>query len=319
MAINTDAPGPHLSIVVPMYNEAPNVEPVVQSLTEALRDYPRTVEIILVDDGSSDDTWDRIERAVCQVPLRGIRLGCNGGQTAALMAGFDQARGRVIVAMDGDLQNDPRDIPALVAMLEEGYDLVCGWRVGRRDQLIRRKIPSWCANRLIQWVTGVPIRDNGCSLKAYRRELVERLSLYSDQHRFIPALAASFGSRIGQMPVRHHARRFGESKYGLSRTAKVLVDLVTLKMVTTFRTRPLRGFGLLLVPWAALAVASGLLWAVALTQFRPEKSGALVFATMTMLWISLTLYLLVLGLIAEVVVSTELDTAQRTPTVWEVS
>jgi glycosyltransferase involved in cell wall biosynthesis len=303
-----------------MYNEAANVEPLVESLTRALREFPGTVEIILVDDGSSDDTWDRIERAARELRLRGVRLGCNVGQTAALMAGFDLARGAVVVAMDGDLQNDPEDIPALVAMLEgEGYDLVCGWRLGRRDDLIRRKVPSWCANRLIQWVTGVPIRDNGCSLKAYRRELIQRLSLYSDQHRFIPALAASFGSRIGQMPVRHHARRFGQSKYGLSRTTKVLVDLVTLKMVTTFRTRPLLGFGLLIVPAAALAAASAVLWIAALTQFGPDKSGALVFPAVTMLWIGLTLYLLMLGLIAEVVVSTELDTAQRTPTAWEIS
>jgi glycosyltransferase involved in cell wall biosynthesis len=302
-----------------MYNEAANVEPLVDSLASALRDYSRTVEIILVDDGSSDDTWDRIESATRRHPLRGIRLGCNAGQTAALMAGFDLARGTVIVAMDGDLQNDPRDIPALVRKLEEGYDLVCGWRRGRRDDLVSRKIPSWCANRLIRWVTGVPIRDNGCSLKAYRRELIERLSLYSDQHRFIPALAASFGSRIGQMPVRHHARRFGTSKYGLSRTAKVLVDLLTLKMVTTFRTRPLLGFGLLLIPSAGLTVVSALLWVIALTQFGPEKSGALVFPIVTMLWIGLTLYLLMLGLIAEVVLSTELDTAQRTPTAWELT
>ena len=161
-----------------------------------------------------------------------------------MMAGFDHSRGKVIVSLDGDLQNDPRDIPALVAKLEEGYDLVCGWRQQRQDKLLLRKVPSWVANRMIRRLTGVQITDNGCSLKAYRRDLLDRISLYAEQHRFIPALTASVGARITEMPVRHHARRFGESKYGISRTVKVLVDLLTLKMITTFRSRPLLGFGL---------------------------------------------------------------------------
>ena len=167
-----------------------------------------------------------------------------------MMAGFDHARGRVVVSLDGDLQNDPRDIPALVAKLDEGYDLVCGWRRQRQDKLLLRKVPSWVANRLIRRLTGVPITDNGCSLKAYRRELLDRISLYAEQHRFIPALSASVGARITEMPVRHHARRFGESKYGISRTVKVLVDLLTLKMITTFRSRPLVGFALAALPAA---------------------------------------------------------------------
>ena len=158
-----------------------------------------------------------------------------------MMAGFDHARGRVIVSLDGDLQNDPRDIPMLVAKLDEGYDLVCGWRQQRQDKLILRKVPSWVANRMIRRLTGVAITDNGCSLKAYRRDLLDRIPLYAEQHRFIPALSASVGARITELPVRHHARRFGESKYGISRTVKVLVDLITLKMITTFRSRPLVG------------------------------------------------------------------------------
>ncbi len=189
----------------------------------------------------------------------GIALARNVGQTAAMMAGFDHAQGRVIVSLDGDLQNDPRDIPALLAKLDEGYDLVCGWRQQRQDKFLLRKVPSWVANRIIRRLTGVQITDNGCSLKAYRRDLLDRISLYAEQHRFIPALSASVGARITEMPVRHHARRFGESKYGISRTVKVLVDLLTLKMITTFRSRPLLGFGTLALPMMARLLLFGVM------------------------------------------------------------
>ena len=162
----------------------------------------------------------------------------------------------MVVSLDGDLQNDPRDIPALLAKLDEGYDLVCGWRQQRQDKFLLRKVPSWVANRIIRRLTGVPITDNGCSLKAYRRDLLDRIALYAEQHRFIPALSASVGARITEMPVRHHARRFGESKYGISRTVKVLVDLLTLKMITTFRSRPLLGFGVCRSAAGALARCS---------------------------------------------------------------
>jgi glycosyltransferase involved in cell wall biosynthesis len=217
---------PDLSVVAPLYNESENVRPLVDWILQALEAYSGVFEVLLVDDGSRDQTWSEIRAAAAADPrVMGLRLGRNVGQTAAMMAGFDNARGRVIVSLDGDLQNDPRDIPALIAKLDEGYDLVCGWRRQRQDKLLLRKIPSWVANRLIRRLTGVPITDNGCSLKAYRRDLLNRISLYAEQHRFIPALSASVGARITEMPVRHHARRFGESKYGISRTVKVLVDL----------------------------------------------------------------------------------------------
>ena len=236
--------------------------------------------MILVDDGSRDDTWAQIVRRRRPDPrVRGLRLGRNVGQTAAMMAGFDHARGRVVVSLDGDLQNDPRDIPALVAKLDEGYDLVCGWRQQRQDKLLLRKVPSWVANRIIRRLTGVPITDNGCSLKAYRRDLLDRISLYAEQHRFIPALSASVGARITEMPVRHHARRFGESKYGISRTVKVLVDLFTLKMITTFRSRPLVGFALAALPLllgTAARVCRHVVIAVSPTsrRTRPTRSSS---------------------------------------------
>ena len=322
MVLSRDAnstPAPGLSVVAPLFNESANVTPLAEWIAEALRDYPGTYEVVLVDDGSRDDTWEQVTAAASLDPrIRGIRLGRNMGQTAAMMAGFDHARGRIVVSLDGDLQNDPRDIPALVAKLDEGYDLVCGWRQQRQDKLLLRKIPSWVANRLIRRLTGVQITDNGCSLKAYRRDLLDRISLYAEQHRFIPALSASVGARITEMPVRHHARRFGESKYGISRTVKVLVDLLTLKMITTFRSRPLVGFILASLPVLAAAALFLVFWVVALTQFGPTKARALVFPGAAMLWLGAALYLCMLGLVAEVALRHERESASATPSAWEV-
>jgi glycosyltransferase involved in cell wall biosynthesis len=235
-----------------------------------------------------------------------------------MMAGFDNARGQVIVSLDGDLQNDPRDIPALVSKLDEGYDLVCGWRERRQDKLLLRKVPSWLANRLIRRLTGVPIRDNGCSLKAYRRDLLKRIPLYAEQHRFIPALSASVGARITEMPVRHHARRFGESKYGISRTLKVLADLITLKMITTFRSRPLLGFGLAALPPLVVGAVFGALWLFSLTHFGPVKATALVFPGAGLLAVGVAFYLIMLGLVAEVALESERRDTNDVPSAWEI-
>lgn len=310
---------PQLSVVAPLYNESENVKPLVTWILEALQTYPGTYEVILVDDGSRDDTWERIAEAAGAHPgVHGLRLGRNVGQTAAMMAGFDHAQGEVIVSLDGDLQNDPRDIPMLVAKLDEGYDLVCGWRQRRQDKLILRKVPSWVANRLIRRLTGVQITDNGCSLKAYRRDLLDRVSLYAEQHRFIPALSASVGARITELPVRHHARRFGESKYGISRTVKVLVDLFTLKMITTFRSRPLVGLVVAALPMLAAALGFGVLWMYAATHFTALKSQAIVFPGAALLWLGAAFYLVMLGLVAEVALSSERESARDIPTAWEV-
>jgi glycosyltransferase involved in cell wall biosynthesis len=309
---------PVLSVVAPLYNESQNVRPLVEWILEALKTYPHPFEIILVDDGSRDDTWDQVRAAASDPRVQGIHLGYNVGQTAAMMAGFDHARGEVIVSLDGDLQNDPRDIPALVDKLDDGYDLVCGWRQKRQDKLLLRKLPSWVANWLIRKLTGVPITDNGCSLKAYRRDLLDRLPLYAEQHRFIPAISASVGARIAEMPVRHHARRFGESKYGLSRTVKVLVDLLTLKMITTFRSRPLVGFAIAAIPALVTALAFAVLWLISLTQFGPEKASALVFPGAGLLAVGVAFYLFMLGLVAEVALSSERGHVNDTPTAFEV-
>ena len=312
------AVAPDLSIVAPLYNESENVRPLVDWILQAMESYAGSFEIILVDDGSRDGTWDQVTAVANDPRVQGLRLGRNVGQTAAMMAGFDHARGGVIVSLDGDLQNDPRDIPALISKLDEGYDLVCGWRHQRQDKLILRKVPSWVANRIIRRLTGVPITDNGCSLKAYRRDLLDRIDLYAEQHRFIPALSASVGARITEMPVRHHARRFGESKYGISRTVKVLVDLLTLKMITTFRSRPLVGFALAAIPALGAALGFGVLWLFSLTHFGPDKASALVFPGAGLLGVGVAFYLVMLGLVAEVALSSERAGTSDIPTAWEI-
>ena len=318
---NPQSPGtrnPDLSVVAPLFNESENVRPLVDWILQALETYAGIFEVILVDDGSRDDTWTQIQAAAADPRVRGLRLGRNVGQTAAMMAGFDHAQGRVVVSLDGDLQNDPRDIPALIAKLDEGYDLVCGWRRQRQDKLLLRKVPSWVANRLIRRLTGVPITDNGCSLKAYRRDLLNRISLYAEQHRFIPALSASVGARITEMPVRHHARRFGESKYGISRTVKVLVDLLTLKMITTFKSRPLVGFALAALPAVGISLVFGALWFFSLTHFGSDKADALVFPGAGLLSIGVAFYLFMLGLVAEVALSSERTGTSDIPAAAEI-
>lgn len=297
------AGAPYLSVVVPLFNEELNVEPLARATRHVLAESLEW-ELVLVDDGSADGTAALAEAEARADPrVRLVRLAKNYGQTAAMQAGFDAARGRIVVSMDGDLQNDPRDIPKLVAKLEEGYDLVAGYRLRRQDRVITRKIPSWIANRLIGWITGVRIRDNGCSLKAYRRVLLQQVHLYSDMHRFIPAVAAgTAGARIAEVPVRHHARRYGESKYGLSRVGKVLADILTIKMIRSFKDRPLRLFGLGAVSALVIAVAFLLGYAISLLWFRPEKANALVLPAAGMLWAGVGLYLLMLGLIAETLV-----------------
>jgi glycosyltransferase involved in cell wall biosynthesis len=229
--------------------------------------------------------------------VRSVHLARNYGQTAAMQAGFDLANGDVVVSMDGDLQNDPADIPQLVAKLHEGYDLVTGYRLRRQDAFLKRKVPSWIANRLIRWLTGVQIRDTGCSLKAYSRDLIRRLHLYSDMHRFIPAVAvATAGARLAEVPVRHHSRQSGTSKYGLSRTWKVLLDLLVIKTIRSFREQPL-------ILFAGMALASVLVSSVfgvaALWLVLTREDVAVVFPSLCAVFLGLAAYLLMLGLLAE--------------------
>ena len=236
--------GPELSVVVPLYNEAESLQPLVEQLLAALRPLGRSFELVLVDDGSSDGTAAQLRELAARTPeLVAVLLRRNYGQTPAMSAGFDASRGQVIVTLDGDLQNDPADIPLLLEQLEQGYDLVSGWRHQRQDPAMSRKLPSRVANRLIARVTGVRLHDYGCSLKAYRRELVGDMNLYGELHRFLPALAFIEGARISEVKVNHHPRRFGASKYGIDRTFRVLMDLLTVWFMKRFLTRPMYVFG----------------------------------------------------------------------------
>jgi glycosyltransferase involved in cell wall biosynthesis len=233
-----------LSVIAPLYNEEESVRLLYETIVRAVEPLQLDHEILFVDDGSKDMTFQvASELAERDKRLRVIRFRRNFGQTPAMAAGIDHARGKILITMDGDLQNDPEDIPRFIEKIGEGYDIVCGWREKRQDKLITRKIPSIIANWLIGKVTGVPIRDNGCSLKAYRAEVIKAIPLYSEMHRFIPAMASIAGSRIAQIPVRHHARKYGKSKYGLSRIYKVLLDLLMIKAVVSFASRPMLWFG----------------------------------------------------------------------------
>jgi glycosyltransferase involved in cell wall biosynthesis len=234
---------PHISVVIPVFDEAENVADLHRELTASLEAYGRPYEVLFVDDGSRDATLARlVEIESADSRVRVLRLRRNFGQTAAFSAGFDHARGEVVVTSDGDLQNDPADIPRLVARLDEGFDMVCGWRRERQD-VASKKVPSWFANRLISWATGVRLHDYGCSLKAMRVEVVRGMRLYGEMHRFIPAIASWMGVSVSEIPVNHRARTRGHSKYGLGRTLRVLLDLFTVKFLLAYGTRPSHLFG----------------------------------------------------------------------------
>jgi glycosyltransferase involved in cell wall biosynthesis len=247
---------PDLSVVIPVHNEAPSLAALHRELTETLTRWGRPYEILAIDDGSTDESFAILAGLQAIDPrLRVIRLRRNFGQTAAFAAGFDHARGRMIVTSDGDRQNDPRDIPAMVDLLERGHDIVCGWRKDRKDRFLSRRLPSMAANSLISAVTGVHLHDYGCSLKVFRAEIVKDMKLYGEMHRFLPAIASEQTSSIGEMVVNHRARQYGQSKYGIGRTVRVILDLLTVKFLLSYSKSPLQIFGL-------IGIAMGLAGAV---------------------------------------------------------
>lgn len=289
-----------LSVIAPLYNEEDNVVLLYHSIVKSIDRLDIGYEILFVDDGSTDNTVAEAQKlAGNDTRLRVIKFRRNYGQTPAMAAGIDHAKGDVLVTMDGDLQNDPDDIPAFLDKIEEGYDIVVGWRHKRQDKLITRKIPSRIANRLIGRITGVPIKDNGCSLKAYKASVIKSIPLYSEMHRFIPAMASLAGSRIAEIKVKHHARKFGESKYGLSRIYKVLVDLLTIKTILSFFSRPLRIFAL-----AASATAIIGVTALVAGMLQLASGSGFVYISVALLYISLAITLLSLGVMGELVYRT---------------
>lgn len=236
----------NLSIVVPVFNEEESLEPLLREIREALDPLGKSYEVIVVDDGSSDGTFELLSRLHKTEPwIKALRFKRNFGQTAAVAAGLAHAQGEIIVAMDGDGQNDPKDIPALLRKIDEGFDLVSGWRSPRQDPFWNRQLPSLMANGLISWMTQVKIHDYGCTLKAIRREVAKELKLYGEMHRFIPAIAYERGARIAEIKVHHRPRRWGKSKYGIARTFRVILDLLTVKFLLSYATRPLHVFGLI--------------------------------------------------------------------------
>lgn len=310
---------PDLSIIVPFYNEEDNIGRMHAAIVAAIEPLGIPFEMVFVNDGSKDRTLDRaIDLARRDGRLRIVQFRRNYGQTPAMAAGIEHAEGKVLVTMDGDLQNDPRDIEHFLAKIREGYDIVVGWRFNRQDKLVSRKIPSRIANWLIGKVTRVPIKDNGCSLKAYRAALIKEIPLYSEMHRFIPAMASIAGPRIAEIKVRHHARQFGESKYGLSRVYKVLLDLMVIKTVASFTARPLLWFSMLAAPLALLgtiAVVHSLWqWALVTGTLPLPVAGSGVIMLMAAFILGLS------GVLGELVYKTgdvrERDFSRLTCKVW---
>ena len=298
-AVSASMPqGPQLSIVIPLYNEESNVLPLYHALEGVLILMGRSYELLFVDDGSRDGTANTLRQIVAQDPaVRVVRFRKNFGQTAAMRAGIQLARGRIIVTMDGDLQNDPQDIPLLVQRVEQGNDLVVGWRRDRKDPLLSRTLPSRIANWLIGWITGVNVHDSGCSLKAYRSRMIKCVPLYSEMHRFIPAMCSMMRVRMVEVPVRHHPRQSGASKYGLSRIGKVLLDVVAIKMLIAFRDRPLHWFVFLAAPfWLCSLLAGTIAWA------RFLAGPSLVALMASVLFTYITMHFLFVGLLAELIV-----------------
>jgi glycosyltransferase involved in cell wall biosynthesis len=294
---------PQISVVIPVYDEALNVADLHREITASLEAHGRPYEVIFVDDGSRDATVARLLEIEAGDPrVRVLRLRRNFGQTAAFSAGFDHARGEVVVTSDGDLQNDPADIPRLVARLDEGYDMVCGWRQSRQDAT-SRKVPSWFANRLISWATGVHLHDYGCSLKAMRLEVVRGMRLYGEMHRFIPAIASWMGVSVSEMKVNHRPRTRGTSKYGIGRTLRVLLDLFTVKFLLEFGTRPSHLFG----KWGLASGAVGMAILVYLTYVKfylGESIGGRPALIVGMGLVLFGVQLVCTGLLAEMLVRT---------------
>ncbi len=290
---------PDLSVVIPIRNEEPNLPELYREFTEALTAFGRPYELVLVDDGSTDRSFAVLAELQAKDPrVRVIRFRRNFGQTAAFAAGFKYARGALIVTADGDLQNDPSDIPRMVEMIASGTDIVCGWRKDRKDTLVTRRIPSMLANRLISWATGVRLHDYGCSLKVFRAEVVKPLKLYGEMHRFLPAIASELGVSIREVVVNHRARRHGTSKYGLSRTIRVVLDLLTVKFLLSYSTKPLQIFGLVGggMLFAGLLVSA---WLAYQRLFGYQSIANRPLLLFGILLIFTGLQLLTLGLLAE--------------------
>jgi glycosyltransferase involved in cell wall biosynthesis len=292
-----------ISIVVPVFDEEANLPILHGEIARTLNAMGRTWEVLYVDDRSRDGSLDVMLGLWKTDPhVRVLRFRARSGQTAAMAAGFNEARGEIVVTLDGDLQNDPADIPRLVDELEKGFDVVAGWRKSRQDGFVLRRLPSRAANRLIAWVTGVKIHDTGCTLKAFRAELIRNLPIYAEQHRFLPAMSAGGGARVAEVVVNHRPRRFGRSKYGLGRATRVLLDLLAIKMISSFSHRPLHYFALLTTPFALGVLAYLATFVLTTDSIDFNNSWGRVALITFILLFMLCAYFVMLGLLAELVV-----------------
>jgi glycosyltransferase involved in cell wall biosynthesis len=297
-------PRPAISVVVPVFNEEDSLDVLYREVEGALAPLGQPWELILVDDHSTDASLARMLALRAVDPrVKVLHFRRNFGQTAAMSAGFEASRGEVVITMDGDLQNDPADIPRLIAKMREGFDIVAGWRKDRQDGLFLRRVPSMVANRLIAWVTDTPIHDTGCTLKAFRGELVKNLPIYAEQHRFLPAMSRGSGARIAEIVVHHRARRFGKSKYGLERALRVLLDLFVIKMISQFAHRPLHYFGLFSMPFAGLAVLVLITGVIDYEDFDPLKHWPQIAFCTFMMFLLPAVHFLLLGLLSELVIT----------------
>ena len=296
----------YLSVIIPVYNEEESIRPLYAKVKEACNNLDgKDYEIIFIDDGSEDSAFDILnDLHDNDSKVIVIRFRRNFGQTAAMSAGFLHAKGKFIISMDGDLQNDPEDISRLLEKIEEGYDIVCGWRKDRKDKFFSRKVPSVAANWIISMLTGLKIHDIGCSLKAYRSYLISKLPLYSEMHRFIPVMASMKGARIAEIVVKHHPRKFGYTKYGLSRVWKVFLDLFTIKMLVSFSSRPALWFAILSLPFIIIATLFLLLSFLNYFAPMPTESSYIVYSSISLLILFLVFQLNVFGFFSEFVIKT---------------
>jgi glycosyltransferase involved in cell wall biosynthesis len=297
-------PRPELSLFLPVFDEEENLRPMHAKIRAALDALGKTAEVIYVDDGSTDKSLSVLkEIAASDERVRVVALRRNYGQTAAMSAGIDAARGEILIPMDADLQNDPADISRLLEKLDEGYDVVSGWRKNRQDKLISRKIPSQIANRIISWIGDVHLHDYGCSLKAYRRDVLQDVKLYGEMHRFIPIYASWAGARVTEIPVDHHARTMGKSKYGISRTVKVIFDLITIKFMASYQTKPLYVFGSFGLIAFLLSMVSGA-WSIILKIFYGTSFILTPLPLITIVMLAISVQFFLMGLLAELLVRT---------------
>lgn len=295
---------PELSLFLPVLDEEENLRPMHAKIQGALDTLGKTAEVIFVDDGSTDKSLSILKEIAAEDDrVRVVALRRNYGQTAAMSAGIDAARGEILIPMDADLQNDPADIARLLDKLNEGYDVVSGWRKNRQDKLVSRKIPSQIANRIISMIGGVPLHDYGCSLKAYRRDVLQDVKLYGEMHRFIPIYASWAGARVTEIPVDHHARTMGKSKYGISRTVKVIFDLITIKFMASYQTKPLYVFGSFGLIAFILSIVSGI-WAVALKIMHGTSFILTPLPLITIVMLAISVQFFLMGLLAELLVRT---------------